>query len=293
MKVVTYLIIALLVLTTSFGLFLLGRYQAKLAREPAALFVSSVSPERQQLARDLAEAAFSAGFAGEWDRAIELFKQARETDPDLRGIDLQLARCEYERGDYAAAEVFAQRSLDREESECSSHLLLARAALAKAQQAGSLNLALEPVMARLEMARRADPTNPEPFFHLAEVHRLKGQPAEALLAYQRAVERLPGTDNLFIATVKAGLSGLRLHAGDEARPVLTVPESGPVPPEQLYFAAADALLRNKVEEGEALLQRVRPHVPAGTFQALLKDSFFLDYLPAEAMQRLQEPSKQG
>jgi hypothetical protein len=53
-----------------------------------------------------------------------------------------------------------------------------------------------------------------------------------------------------------------------------------LPPEQLFFGAADALLRRDPEVAAGCLREVRTQLPEDLFEALLQDSFFHDHLPA-------------
>jgi hypothetical protein len=53
--------------------------------------------------------------------------------------------------------------------------------------------------------------------------------------------------------------------------------NGVLPPEQLFFGAADSLLRGNNEGAAGYLQEAKTRLPEKVFQALLQDSFFQDY----------------
>jgi hypothetical protein len=54
-----------------------------------------------------------------------------------------------------------------------------------------------------------------------------------------------------------------------------------VPPEGLFFAAAQALLGEDPSTAQAFLDRAEKVIRPEIFSALLKDSFFQDYLPED------------
>jgi hypothetical protein len=55
--------------------------------------------------------------------------------------------------------------------------------------------------------------------------------------------------------------------------------NGIYPPEQLFFGAADALLRGDQGLAADYLRQGRERLPEPLFEALMQDSFFQDYLP--------------
>jgi hypothetical protein len=86
-------------------------------------------------------------------------------------------------------------------------------------------------------------------------------------------------DNVLICTVKAGLAGIRLDSRREGAPFRASRVAGVIPPEQLFFGAADALLRGDTSSARALLEEARQRLPADVYRALLQDTFFQDYIP--------------
>jgi hypothetical protein len=114
---------------------------------------------------------------------------------------------------------------------------------------------------------------------MGEYTRAIGQPRAAVEYYRRALERVSAADSFLVATVKAGLSGLRLRQDTDAKPVMPALDDGNVPPEWLFFAAGEALLEGDKATAEAFLARAKKVVRPEIFAALLQDSFFQDYLP--------------
>jgi len=101
----------------------------------------------------------------------------------------------------------------------------------------------------------------------------------ALGNYQKALERVSKSDSIMVATVKAGLSGIRLQQGVGPDVVVPSLQDKVIPPEWLFFAAADALLKGDKATAQAFLERARGVLPPDLFKALLDDSFFQDYMP--------------
>lgn len=237
-----------------------------------------VSAENRELARGFAEAALAARFAGREREALGYFDEARRHDPGLRGLDYQRGLTLLGLGEFDEAEAAARRSLDNGEETGNAHALLALVLLERARAKGAVAESGAAIQAEVEKARLADPLNPMPFYALAEYLRAAGQPDAAVDAYQRALERVSKSDSILISTVKAGLAGMRLNFSPSSPRYKPQEVNGTAPPEQLYFAAADALLRGDQETATGYLERVRSQVPSEVFRALLQDSFFQDYL---------------
>lgn len=111
-------------------------------------------------------------------------------------------------------------------------------------------------------------------------------------AYRKALQRVAKSDGVIISTVKAGLAGLRMNQQTSGPPLSTPRVAGVSPPEQLFFAAADALLRGDTPAALGFLREARGRVSDPVYKALLQDSFFQDYLPT-GIQDLQTTTPQG
>jgi hypothetical protein len=66
--------------------------------------------------------------------------------------------------------------------------------------------------------------------------------------------------------------------------------NGVWPPEQLFFGAADALLRGDNAAAAEFLGEARTRLPEEVFQAMLQDSFFQDYLDPSILADAPEPA---
>lgn len=237
-----------------------------------------VTAENRELARGFAEAALAARFAGREREALRYFEEARRHDPGLRGLDYQRALTLLALGEFDEAESATRRSLDNGEEIANAHAMLGLVTLERARAKGTVEQSGDAIRAQVEEARLADPLNPMPFYVLAEYLRAAGQPDAAVDAYQKALERVSKSDSILISTVKAGLAGMRLNFSASSPRYRLQEVNGAAPPEQLYFAAADALLRGDQEGATGYLERVREQVPSEVFKTLLQDSFFQDYL---------------
>ncbi len=237
-----------------------------------------VRAEERELARGLAEAGLAARFAGREGEALGYFDEARRHDPTLRGLDYQRALTLLKLGEYDEAAQAARRSIDNGEESGNARALLGLIALERSRGAGGVAAAGDEIRRHVEEARQADPLNPMPLYVLAEFHRAAGEPEQAVEAYRRALERVSQSDSILISTVKAGLAGMRLNFSPASLRYKLQEMNGVAPPEQFYFAAADALLRGDKETATGYLEQVRGQVPSTVFKTLLQDSFFQDYL---------------
>ncbi len=284
----------LLVLLLAAGAFVAGKWLAKPKTAPV---VSSptvvVAPEQRAAAQNLVEAALAARFRGDARGALNLLEEARSEDATLPGLDYQLGLTYLELEDYDAAESASRRSIDRGEEPSNAHALAGWVAFKKGRNTQSLEVAGNAILNSVAEARAFDPLNPAPFYVMAEYYRTVNRPAQAVEAYQQALERVAKTDSAMIATVKAGLSGLRLHYAPGNPPLQPAQFQGVVPPEQYFFAAADALLRGDRDEAVDYLAEVRMRVSEPLFNALLKDSFFQDYLGSVTIPDPHKEAPQG
>jgi tetratricopeptide (TPR) repeat protein len=276
-----YAVLTVLALIVAGVMFVAGVYTGRLTektKEPPP--VIEVPLSQQERARAFLEVALASRFAGRHSEALTNLEEARRLYPLMRGLDYQYAMTYLDLDEYDDAVLAAQRSIEKKEETGNAHALIALATIEKARRQGSLELVEDVVMARLDDARAADPLNSMPYYVLAEFHRMMGRPEPALIAYQRALERVSKTDSVLFSTVKAGLAGLRLHYGPESPRYKVVEINGVIPPEQLFFGAADCLLRGDQEQAAVYLREAKSRLPEETFNALLQDSFFQDYLPA-------------
>lgn len=281
LEALRYAVFAMLALMVTAVMFAAGVFtgrQTERTKKPPPVFEVPLSQQEQ--ARAFVEAALASRFAGRHTEALGHLEEARRLFPLMRGLDYQFALTHVDLGEGDDALLAAQRSIEKKEEIGNAHSLIALAMIEKARQQGSLELVEEVVIKRLDDARAADPLNSMPYYVLAEFHRMRGRPEAALLAYQRALERVSKTDSVLFSTVKAGLAGLRLHHEPDSPPYKVIEINGVIPPEQLFFGAADCLLRGDLPQAAVYLREVKSRLPEETFHALLQDSFFQDYLPA-------------
>lgn len=259
--------------------FIAGIWVAKKGgEEPVLAPPDEAAVAGQAAARELVEMALASRFAGHHREALAHLEEARRQGAALRGLDYQMALTHLDLGEYDQAVENARRSLRRGEETGNAHALLAMIALARARADGTPEAARKQVMRSVQEARETDPLNPAPHYVLAEFYRATGRPDLAVPSYRMALDRVSKSDGTLISTVKAGLAGLRKSHNASARPLEPDMVDGEAPPEQFFFAAADALLRNDRERAAAHLAWVRQRVPADIFKALMEDSFFQDYL---------------
>jgi tetratricopeptide (TPR) repeat protein len=268
------LVLMLAVMAFAGGVFVARR----MAKPSEPLPVVEVPAERRTAARGFVEAALAARFAGRSVQALEYLEEARRQDGTMRGLDYQFALTHLELRNFAEARTVAQRSVDKDEETANAHALLGLIAFERALDSGAVESAREEILDAIKASRATDPLNPMPFYVLAEFHRAAGEPEAAVEAYRKALERVSKTDGIMVSTVKAGLAGLRLHY-EPGSPTLKLQKiNGIYPPEQLFFGAADALLRGDRERADDYLRQAKERLPTPLFDALLQDSFFQDYL---------------
>ena len=293
LKVLRAALYGLVVLTLAGVAFVAGVITAKKMAEPLPpIQVEEVPAADRAAARDFLEEALAARFAGEHRGALAKLEEARQRNAGLRGLDYQFALTYLDLEDYAAAEESARRSVDKDEETGNAQALRGMILLAQARATGTVGAQGPEILARLQESRGTDPLNPMPLYAMAEFYRADGKPELAVDAYRRALERVSKTDSFLVTTVKAGLAGLRLNYRDGDPPLKLQDINGVLPPEQLFFGAADALLRGDNEAAVGYLQEVRTRMPKEVFQALLQDSFFQDYLPTNILNDPRSPLPQ-
>jgi tetratricopeptide (TPR) repeat protein len=273
--------------------FAVGGFVAKKTKvEPVVRTVSQVPAENRAAAASLVEAALASRFAGRPSEALSLLMEARREDPTMRGLDYQIGLTHLALGEFDEAEAAAAGSLARGEEVSNVQTLSAAVLMARAVAAGSVEASRSAVLDRLAAARAADPLSPAPQYVMGEFHRALGEPEAAVEAYRKALQRVAQSDGVIISTVKAGLSGLRLNQKTSGPPLSTPSVAGVSPPEQLFFAAADALLRGDQQAALVFLREAQGRVSDPVYKALLQDSFFQDYLPSRSLE-LQSTPPQG
>ena len=246
-------------------------------RDARPLELPTTGAEQARQARVLAEEALAARFAGDNEKALGLFDQASAADPQFRGLHLQRGLTQFFAGRFSGAEAAARASLAAKEELADAYALLVLCAASRAAAGEATDKAQ--IDEWTEKSRGIDPLSS--FIHYArgEYARASGEPREAVEYYRKALERVPPTDCFLVSTIKAGLSGLRLRQATDPKPVMPSLDDANVPPEWLFFAAAQALLDGDMPTARAWLLRAKTVVRPEIFSALLKDSFFQDYLP--------------
>ena len=283
----------LVVLSLAGIAFVAGAFTAKkLENPPMVKIVDEVPSADRQAAADAVEAALAARFTGSNREALGHLEDARRLYPAKRGLAYQFGLTYLDLGDYEQAEASAKRSVERDEETSNAQALRGLILLQKARAEGRVAAKEPEIMARLRESRETDPLNPMPLYIMGEAYRAAGRPELAVDPYRRALERVSKTDSYLVTTVKAGLAGLRLNHKQSDPPLKLQEINGVLPPEQLFFGAADALLRGDKAAASGYLAEARTRMPAKTFEALLQDSFFQDYLDASIVNDPQTPDLQ-
>jgi tetratricopeptide (TPR) repeat protein len=281
----------MVVLSLAGAAFLAGVITARETAEPPPVEIAEEIPaEDRAAARALFEEALAARFAGRHREALARLEEARAFHPSMRGLEYQFALTSLDLGEFGPAEDHARRSVDRDEETGNAQALLGLILLEKSRRDGTVATQGGEILARLQASRETDPLNPMPLYVMGEYYRSAGTPELAVDAYRRALERVSKTDSYLVTTVKAGLAGLRLNHRDGDPPLKLQEINGVLPPEQLFFGAADALLRGDNTAAARFLDGARQRIPDEVFQALLQDSFFQDYLDRGI---LSDPPKQA
>ena len=270
-----------------------GIITAKKTENPPPLkIVKEVPPEQRAAARELVEQALAGRLAGNHGVALASLEQARAQDPGMRGLEYQFALTYLDLGQYGPADDAARRSVDRGEEKSNAQAVRGWILLEKARAEGAVAAEGTEILARLEESRATDPLNPMPLYIMGEYYRADGRPGLAVEAYRRALERVSKTDSFLVTTVKAGLAGLRLNYRADHPPLKLHAVNGVLPPEQLFFGAADALLRGDNGAAAGFLREAKTRMPEEVFASVLQDSFFQDYLEASILDDPPQPAPQ-
>ncbi len=293
LEVLRAVLYGMVVLTLAGMAFVAGAFTAKkMAKPPPAVVVEEVPAEDRAAAKELLEEALAARFVGRHNEALSLLEQARSRHASMRGLEYQFALTYLDLEDFEAADERARRSVEREEEMSNAQALRGLILLEKSRRDGSVAANGATILAYLQESRETDPLNPMPLYIMGEYHRAAGRPELAVDAYQRALERVSKTDSYMVTTVKAGLAGLRLNYRRGDPPLKLQEINGVLPPEQLFFGAADALLRGDNAAAAGFLREAKTRLPEKLFEALLQDSFFQDYLTPGILNDPLEPDPQ-
>lgn len=256
------------------------------APDTRPLELPTIPPEQARRALELAEEALTARFAGDHEKALRLFGEAASADPSLQGLDYQIGLTQFFAGRIVEAEAAAQAALAAKQQTANAYALLVLCAASRAR-AGETT---DPVGVE-EWARQAHTKDPlAPFVHYAmgEYTRAIGQPRAAVEHYRKALERVSAADSLLVSSVKAGLADLRVRQTSGKEYVAPEKDLRMLPPEELFFGAARSLLDGDEEKAKVFLERAREVLRPEVFSALLKDSFFQDFLPEDTFTNPQQ-----
>lgn len=249
------------------------------AKPPRPLELPTTPAEQVKRAKELIEEALAARFEGDNTKAIQLFDEAAALDGSLKGLDYQRGLSFLFSGDFPNAEAAANASLAKGEEAANARALLVICAAGRARSGETTDP--KQVEEWFREARAKDPLSSFVHYAMGEYNRAVGQPRAAVDNYRRALERVSAADSYLVATVKAGLSKLRLRQSSDPKPFMPSIDDPAVPPEELFFAAAQALLDGDTATARAFLDRAEKVVRPEIFSALLKDSFFQDFLPED------------
>jgi len=282
LRTILYTLAALTVCAVAFvaGIFV----ARQTVRPPGPLELPVTPTEQVNRAKELIEEALAARFEGDNTKAIELFGEAATLDSSLKGLDYQRGLSFLFSGDFPNAEAAANASLAEGEEAANARALLIMCAAGRARAGETTDP--KQVEEWFGQARAKDPLSSFVHYAMGEYNRAIGQPRAAVDNYRRALERVSAADSYLVATVKAGLSKLRLRQTSDPKPVMPSIDDPALPPEELFFAAAQALINEDTGTARAFLDRAEKVVRPEIFSALLRDSFFQDFLPED---RVNDP----
>jgi len=258
--------------------FVAGIFVARqTVRPPGPLELPVTPTEQVNRAKELIEEALAARFEGDNAKAIQLFGEAATLDSSLKGLDYQRGLSFLFSGDFPNAEAAANASLAKREETANARALLIICAAGRARTGETTDP--KQVEEWFGEARAKDPLRSFVHYAMGEYSRAIGQPRDAVDHYRKALERVSAADSLLVSTVKAGLAGIRLEQNTGGEVVATDVDLGGLPPEELFFGAARSLRAGDTERAKVLLERAREVLRPEVFSALIRDSFFQDFLP--------------
>lgn len=277
LRTILYTLAALTVCAVAFvaGIFV----ARQTVRPPGPLELPVTPAEQVNRAKELIEEALAARFEGDNAKAIRLFGEADALDGSLRGLDYQRGLSFLFSGDFPNAEAAANASLAEGQEEANARALLIMCAAGRVRAGETTDP--KQVGEWFREARAKDPLSSFVHYAMGEYNRAVGQPRDAVENYRMALERVSAADSFLVATVKAGLSKIRLRQNHDPKGLMPSLDDPSIPPEELFFAAAQALLKDDRIAAQAFLDRAEKVVRPEIFSALLKDSFFQDYLPKD------------
>lgn len=248
------------------------------ARPEPRLPSMSMDPRVNELADKIAEAARSNDSA----KALALCVLARSEGVRIEGLAYQEARFAAASGDYPAAAIAINRSLDLGQEVSACYLL----------QAGILARNFRPVaiLRDYEAAATAAPFEPKPFFFWGEALRRSGRPQAALVRIDEAIARATDDEMADFYRFKHRLTLIELDRAAEFTDELKARLARPAPPpDWLLTAAALEMKKGDYPAAAGFLERVAAVVPPEEIKNRLRDFFLFGFAREPALAKFFAP----
>ena len=264
---------------TGFGLLLLGIWLGRQSASPAVNSEDSTpaAPTKVRMSGDsyriserslqAVDEAVHAAHQGDIEGAEKRFDQLLTTNPELPGVQYELARLALQSGDLLAADLHLDRSSDAGE-------FMAACCYARARFAAKQGNYAE-VARQFQAAVHEEPFNGHSFFYWGEALRRQGQPLSAISALDQAIDRAHSPPDGLLYLFKEKLA--RVEAGNDEAFNVELNEhlkQSSVDGEWLLLAAARDILNSKFAAAADALKKASTTLQAGEYDLLVKDYLF-------------------
>ena len=264
---------------TGFGLLLLGIWLGRQTVSPAANSedTTPAAPARVRVPGDsfriseralqAVNEALHAAHQGDIEEAGKRFNQLLTTNPDLPGVQYQLARLALQSGDLLAADLHLDRSSDAGES-------MAACCYARARFAAKQGNYAE-VARQFQAAAHEEPFDGRSFFYWGEALRRQGQPLSAISALDQAIDRAHTPPDGLLYLFKEKLARVEVGNDEAFNTELNDHlKQSTVDGEWLLLAAARDILNSKFAAAADSLKKASTTLQPGEYDLLVKDYVF-------------------
>ena len=204
---------------------------------------------------------------GDLQGAENRFKQVLAEQPEVRGVQYQLAQLETRSGSSLDADLPLERSSDAGEFLAACCYMRARTAGLKGDYGRAAR--------EFQTAAHEEPFDGASFFYWGEALRRAGQPKSAVSVLDQALERVHTGSDGAVYLFKQRLA--KVEAGDDEAFNAELAEylkQTPVPGDFLLLSAAQDILQGKFAAAAESLKKASTVLPAGVYDLLVKDYLY-------------------
>ncbi|MEO6053056.1 MAG: hypothetical protein ABIP97_03505, partial [Chthoniobacterales bacterium] len=265
----TWLLGIIAFLGVGIGGFFLGKYQTA---EPTAPVIYKSSPE----VRNDFDEFYKAKSKGDMQAGLVLLKKIAAVDPDMPGIDFQLAETAFKLKDYDSARLYANQGIAKNNRPELCEMILGLTQWR--QHTIAMTSADKMAAEQLESSYEMNPSNPYSLYFWGEIEREAGNFSHGSELIMKAADRVDPLDSVLVLHVKAKLAAIQAQRAAIG--------AGNVPPDlvkggangdQQLLQALVYLYQGKSQEAVLAAREAKTVFPPELFSILIYDSSFREF----------------